>query len=277
MILRYALTAYLKRFLEEDIGAGDVTTAAVCDGLQEGLARAVARDDSVVAGIEVFREVFTILDDQITFSMHHRDGERVAPGDVIESVSGNVTHMLMAERTALNLLQRMCGIATMTRHYVDAVAGTRAQIIDTRKTAPGLRMFDKYAVKVGGGVNHRMGLYGGVLIKDNHIKAAGGITEAVKRVVNHVPMTLKIEVETATLDNVDEALAVGADIIMLDNMDTETMAEAVRRINGRALVEASGGITLETIGDVAATGVDFISVGALTHSVYATDISLIIE
>ena len=277
MISRYALTACLKKFLEEDIGAGDVTTAAVCDGSQEGLARAVARDDSVVAGIEVFREVFTILDDQITFSMHHRDGERVAPGDVIESVSGNVTHMLMAERTALNLLQRMCGIATMTRRYVDAVAGTRAQIIDTRKTAPGLRMLDKYAVTVGGGVNHRMGLYGGVLIKDNHIKAAGGITEAVKRVVNHVPMTLKIEVETVTLDNVDEALAAGVDIIMLDNMDTETMAEAVRRIKGRALVEASGGITLETVGDVAATGVDFISVGALTHSVYATDISLIIE
>jgi len=165
----------------------------------------------------------------------------------------------------------------MTRRYVDAVAGTRAQIIDTRKTAPGLRMLDKYAVTVGGGVNHRMGLYGGVLIKDNHIKAAGGITEAVKRVTNHVPMTLKTEVETVALDNVDEALAAGVDVIMLDNMDTETMAEAVRRINGRALVEASGGITLERVGEVAATGVDFISVGSITHSAPAADISLLIE
>jgi len=277
MISRYVLKTYLERFLEEDIGAGDVTTAAVCEESQEGVARAVARDECIIAGIDVFRTVFTLIDERITFSMHHRDGERVVPGEVIEKASGNVAHMLMAERTALNLFQRMCGIATMTRRYVDAVAGTRAQIIDTRKTAPGLRMLDKYAVTVGGGVNHRMGLYGGVLIKDNHIKAAGGITEAVKRVTNHVPMTLKTEVETVALDNVDEALAAGVDVIMLDNMDTETMAEAVRRINGRALVEASGGITLERVGEVAATGVDFISVGSITHSAPAADISLLIE
>jgi len=185
--------------------------------------------------------------------------------------------LLQGERVALNLLQRMCGIATLTARYVAAVKGTRARVVDTRKTTPGLRVLEKYAVRVGGGTNHRTGLYDGVLIKENHIAAAGGITEAVRRARSYIPHTMKVEIETETLAQVAEALAAGADIIMLDNMELAAMREAVLLIGGKALVEASGGVNLETIRGIAETGVDIISVGALTHSARAMDISMLLE
>jgi nicotinate-nucleotide pyrophosphorylase (carboxylating) len=262
--------------LIEDIGTGDITTSAVVRQEQRGKAQAIAKEDFVVAGIDIFKEVFWSLDQQTQFNFLVSDGHNVKKEDVIAEISGSLYYILQAERVALNLFQRMCGIATLTGKFVEAVRVTKAKIVDTRKTMPGLRLIDKMAVKIGGGFNHRLGLYDGVLIKDNHIAAAGGITAAVKAQKSCLTDILKIEIETKNLEEVQEALDCGVEIIMLDNMSLEEMEQAVILINGRALVEASGNVNLQTVASIAATGVDLISVGSLTHSVRAADISLLI-
>jgi nicotinate-nucleotide pyrophosphorylase (carboxylating) len=271
---RHVLTKLIRTALEEDIGAGDVTTGAALRGDEAGLARATAKTGMVVAGIELFGEVFLTLDNTLAFKALRRDGERVNAGELLAELSGRLASILTAERVALNLFQRMSGIATQTRRYVDRVAGLPVKILDTRKTVPGLRILDKYAVRMGGGFNHRFALCDGVLIKDNHIAAAGGIGPAVRRVRERIPHTLKIEVEVKDMAELDEALGAGVDTVIFDNMGLTEMAAAVRRIAGRIPCEASGNMTLERIREVAETGVDLISVGALTHSVPAADISL---
>lgn len=263
----------VRNALAEDVGTGDVTSSSIITPTARLEGDFLVKARGVIAGLRVVGEVFAQVDPAITYAPMVEDGTLVNPGDVVARVAGSGPGILVAERTALNFLQRMSGIATLTKRYVDAVAGTRARILDTRKTAPGLRVLDKLAVKLGGGHNHRIGLYDMVLIKDNHIEAAGGITAAVQRVRERV-RDLAIEVEVETLEQLDEALALGVDRIMLDNMGPETMREAVRRVAGRVELEASGGINLETVAAVAATGVDLISVGTLTHSVPALDVSL---
>jgi len=263
--------------LREDIHTGDITTLAVVPEKRNATARLIAKESMVLAGIDVAARVFYLVDPEISFTNCFSDGALLRAGDVIADIAGDAAALLQAERVALNLLQRMCGVATSTARYVQAVAGTGARVVDTRKTTPGLRQLEKYAVRIGGGSNHRYGLYDGVLIKENHIAAAGGIAIAVTRARAFIPHTIKIEVETETLEQVAEALEAGADIIMLDNMDLVTMRQAVVLIDGRALVEASGGVTLETIAKIAETGVDIISVGALTHSARAMDISMLLE
>ena len=260
--------------LAEDIGTGDITTQATVSPESKGRAQAIAKDDFVVAGIDVFEKTFKCLDKNIKVTKLIKDGSRASSGDVIAEVAGSLSNILQAERVALNLLQRMCGIATLTSKYVEAVHGIKVKILDTRKTMPGLRVLDKMAVRLGGGTNHRIGLYDGVLIKDNHIEAAGGIAAAVAAQRKHLKRRLKIEVETKNLEEVKEALACGVDIIMLDNMTNNAMKKAVDFIAGRALTEASGNVNLKRVREIAATGVDFISVGELTHSVRAADISL---
>jgi nicotinate-nucleotide pyrophosphorylase (carboxylating) len=260
--------------LSEDIGAGDVTTNAIVGRDRVGQAKAIAKDDFVVAGIDIFRDVFIILDKTIKFKCLIGDGQKVKKSEIITEVSGSLFSILLAERVALNIFQRMCGIATLTSKYVEAVKGTKAKILDTRKTVPGLRLLDKMAVKIGGGFNHRMGLYDAVLIKDNHIAAAGGIIQAVTAQKSYLTKAMKIEVETKNLQEVKLALESGVDIILLDNMTVDEMKQAVALINGKALVEASGNVSLQTVAAIAATGVDYISVGELTHSVCAADISL---
>jgi nicotinate-nucleotide pyrophosphorylase (carboxylating) len=274
MLSRHALTDFIKSALAEDVGFGDVTTEAVLDGSESGVAAATAKEEFVAAGIDVFGEVFLTFDPTLVFTSMKRDGQKVPKGAVIAEISGRLTSILTAERVALNLLQHMCGIATMTSRFVEEAAGTRARIIDTRKTLPGLRALEKYAVRAGGGFNHRFALYDGVLIKDNHIAAAGGIIPAVRRARGLIPHTLKIEVEVKNIAELQEAMEVGADTILLDNMDIPALCEAVGTVAGRVPLEASGNMTLARIRDVARTGVDFISVGALTHSVRAADISL---
>jgi nicotinate-nucleotide pyrophosphorylase (carboxylating) len=274
LIPGFVLHRLIRLALDEDIGAGDVTTETVLNGRETGKAQAVAKANMVLAGIDVFRETFLTLDPDVQWIDCLEDGREIKRGEILAELSGKLAGILTAERTALNFLQRMSGIATATRRYVQAIAGTRARILDTRKTAPGLRILDKYAVRVGGGVNHRFALYDGVLVKDNHIAAAGGIGPAVERARRAVPHTLKIEVEVKNIDEIRAALAAGADAIMLDNMTIEAMSEAVRLISGRLPVEASGNVTLANVRQIAETGVDFISVGALTHSVAAADISL---
>lgn len=269
-----ALGELIRKALTEDVGMGDITTAAALEGNERGTARATAKSDLVVAGIEVFAEVFRTVDPALNVSTRRRDGERAAAGDILAQIEGSLASILTAERVALNLLQRMCGIATLTRRFVDEVAGTHAKIIDTRKTVPGLRLLDKYAVRAGGGCNHRFALYDGLLIKDNHIAAAGGIGEAVRRVRGRIPHTLKIEIEVKNPVELEEALTAGVDSILLDNMSLPEMAEAVKRVAAKIPLEASGNMSLERVREVAATGVDLISVGALTHSPAAADISL---
>ncbi len=265
------------RALKEDMPMGDITTDSTVEENEVCSAKLIAKEDCVLAGIDVFSRVFTLLDSKTYMERYVNDGEKVSKGSVIMYITGNARAMLKAERTALNLLQRMSGIASATRRIADILDGTKSKIVDTRKTAPGLRYLDKFAVRLGGGTNHRFCLSDGVLIKDNHIKAAGGITAAVMRAKAQIPHTIKIEVETESLEQIKEALSAGADIIMLDNMKPDAMKEAVDYINGRALVEASGNITIENIGIVANTGVDLISSGSLTHSVKAADISLRFE
>jgi len=272
-----ALDRLIEQALLEDIHTGDITTQAVVLANRAASGRLIAKEPLVVAGLHVAGRVFSRLNAATVFNVCQSEGALVNPGDILATMSGDASDLLMAERVALNLLQRMCGIATLTARYVSAVVGTRARIVDTRKTTPGLRELEKYAVRIGGGINHRTGLFDGVLIKENHITAAGGITEAVRRAKAYIPHTLKIEVETENLDQVGEALAAGADIIMLDNMSLEDMRTAVQRINGRVVVEASGGVTLDTVRAIAETGVDIISVGALTHSPRAMDISMLLD
>ena len=276
-MLSLQIKQIIEAALAEDIGTGDITTQATVNPKKKGRAQAVAKDDFVIAGIDVFAETFQLLDKNIKVNKLIDDGCRVKKGDVIAEVVGSLSNILQAERVALNIFQRMSGIATLTDQYVKAVDGTKAKILDTRKTMPGLRVLDKMAVRIGGGCNHRTGLYDGVLIKDNHIEAAGGITAAVKAQRKRLPHTMKIEVETQNIREVKEALKCGVDIIMLDNMSVPAMKRAVGLVAGRALLEASGNVSLQNISDIAGTGVDFISIGELTHSVRAADISLKIQ
>lgn len=259
--------------LEEDIGYGDITTMSTVPAGQYGEGRFIAKTGGVIAGLEVAQAVFARLDPEAVFGRRVEEGDEVPAGTVIAQVKGHSRALLTGERTALNFLQRLSGIATQTRQLTAMIKDYPAELLDTRKTTPGLRVLEKYAVAVGGGRNHRFGLYDGVMIKDNHIIAAGGIGPAVAMARNRVPHTLKIEVEVEDLIQLQEALQAGADIIMLDNMQPEVMREAVTITGGRALLEASGGITEANLTAVAQTGVDFISMGALTHSVAGLDIS----
>ena len=267
----------LHRALAEDIGAGDVTTQALVPAHQSGVAVAYAKQEGVLAGNAIAARVFTLLDGAVDATSLLADGELLTPGTTFLQVEGSLQAILTGERVALNILRHLSGIATLTRAFVQAVEGTNARIIDTRKTTPGLRLFEKYAVRVGGGHNHRIGLFDGVLIKDNHIAACGSVTAAVERARTSVHHLLKIQIEAESLEQVAEALEAGADGILLDDMSPETMAAAVEMAQGRAFTEASGGITLESVRDAARTGVDLISVGMLTHSAAALDISLDIE
>jgi len=263
----------IRRALEEDIGDGDATTNSIVPPEATLRGRIVAKQNGVVAGLDIAETVFHQLDQNISFQRLVKNGVAVLNRSTLAELNGSARALLTGERTALNFLGRMSGIATLTRQFVDAVAGTRAQILDTRKTAPGLRAFDKLAVLVGGGMNHRIGLFDMILIKDNHIDFAGSITAAVKR-ARAADKDLEIEVETRTLDDVREALDLGVTRILLDNMTIQTMSEAVDIVGGRAKLEASGNITLENVAEVARTGVDYISVGALTHSPRVFDVSL---
>jgi nicotinate-nucleotide pyrophosphorylase (carboxylating) len=264
----------IENALQEDIGIGDITTEALFPENTKCKAIIIAKEDGVVAGLPVAERVFRKLDKNILWNEKKRESEPVKPKDILAEIEGSTRAILTGERVALNFLQRLSGIATLTSKFVKAVQGLPVKILDTRKTAPGLRILDKYAVSIGGGYNHRFGLYDGILIKDNHIKLAGGITHAVKLLRQEVKSESKIEVETSTLVEVKEAIETGVDIIMLDNMPTEIMLETVKLINGKALTEASGGINLQNVRKVAETGVDFISIGALTHSPRALDIGL---
>ena len=263
----------IQRALQEDIGSGDVTTNSIVPAAASLRGRIVAKQDGVVAGLKIAEAVWLELDERVSFSQKVNDGGHVERRTVLAEVTGPARALLTGERTALNFLGRMSGIATLTRQFVDAVKTTNAVILDTRKTAPGLRVTDKLAVRIGGGQNHRTGLFDMVLIKDNHIDFAGSITAAVEK-VRDSGITLEIEVEARTLDNVREALSLGVERILLDNMKPEVMREAVQICAGRAKLEASGNVSLENVLEVAQTGVDYISVGALTHSPKVFDVSL---
>lgn len=263
--------------IEEDIATGDITTNSIIPAHSRAVAEMKMKADGVVSGLEIARRVYERFDKDFVWEPRVKDGDTVKKGDIILRIEASYRCLLLGERLSLNILQRMSGIATETAKYVKELAGTHTQLLDTRKTAPGLRVLDKMAVKDGGATNHRMGLYDMAMIKDNHIKVAGGITNAVESVRTHIPAGIKIEVETTNLAEVHEALAAGADIIMLDNMGNAEMAEAVKVINGQAQTEASGNMSVARLKEVAATGVDFISVGALTHSVTALDISMNVQ
>lgn len=267
--------------LAEDLGGGDVTTEALISANQEGKAYLVVKREGVLAGIGVAAAVFQRVDSALRVKELVADGSKVRSGDRVAVIEGMVASILRAERVALNFLQRLSGIATETARYAEAVSGTKALITDTRKTTPGLRLLEKYAVRVGGGHSHRQNLGNGILIKDNHLRALRsygvGLGEAIKKARQHAPHTLKIEVEVESVDQAQEALSAGANIIMLDNMALEDMRQVVEMAEGRALVEASGGIILDNVRSVAEAGVDLISVGALTHSARALDISLELE
>jgi nicotinate-nucleotide pyrophosphorylase (carboxylating) len=271
----------VRNALAEDLAYGDVTTESLVPFALEGKASILVKRDGVLAGIDVAKEVFRQVDHRLRFKALGKDGAKVRKGDVVATVEGRVVSILKAERTALNFLQHLSGIATETARYVDAVSGTKAIITDTRKTIPGLRLLEKYAVRAGGGKNHRLNLGDGVLIKDNHLialRVSGvGLGEAVKKTRRRALRTVKIEVEVESLKQAREALSAGADIIMLDNMKVKGIRQVVEMVRGRALLEASGGITLDNVRSVAKTGVDLISVGALTHSAKALDISLELE
>ena len=266
--------------IEEDINTGDVTTDSIIPATMNAVATMTAKQEGVISGLEIVKMVYDYFQKDVVFTAYFNDGDSVKKGDVILKIEATYPTLLRGERLSLNIFQRMCGIATETARYVKELVGTSTELLDTRKTAPGLRVLDKMAVKHGGGTNHRMGLYDMAMIKDNHIKMAGGITKAVEQVRANITPEIKIEVETTNLDEVREAIAADADIIMLDNMDTATMTEAVKIIkaaNKGIKTEASGNMNIPRLKEVAATGVDFISVGALTHTVKAMDISMNIQ
>jgi len=277
MIQYSTLDAAIYNALAEDKPTLDMTSDALFGDDHRSRAKLIAKAPGVLSGLEVFRRVFALISDQVDVEASKSDGEEVALGEIIAVLTGPTNALLFGERTALNFLQRMSGIATETHRYVEAVKDLPAKIVDTRKTAPGLRLFDKMAVRHGGAFNHRFNLSDGVLIKDNHIAAAGGISAAIRKVKQEIPHTIRIEVEVESLDGLLEAIAAGADIVMLDNMSLAQMKEAVQVNCGRVLLEASGNMNLETVRLVAETGVDLISVGKLTHSVTAMDISLRFE
>ncbi len=274
---RQAIVVAIQRALAEDIGPGDVTSEWTLEPERQARGAFLVKEPGVIAGLEVVEEVFRQVDPTVRFTPLVADGTAVQAGDIVARVEGTAISLLSAERVALNFLQRMSGIASEARRYVQAVQGHYAIILDTRKTCPGLRVIDKLAVRLGGAANHRLGLYDMVLIKDNHIVAAGGITAALRRVRARNSQALPVEVEVTSLEQLAEALAAGVDRVLLDNMDLDTMRRAVEMARGVVPLEASGGITLENVAQVAATGVDYISVGALTHSVQALDVSLEIE
>lgn len=274
-MLSVLIDPVVDRALVEDLSGGDLTTEATVPETTRAVASAVAKSELVVCGTQLFARTFYQVDSSVRVELRMADGQRARPGDVLWVVEGSARSLLMAERTALNFVQRLSGIATLARRYVDAVPqGTRLRITDTRKTTPGLRALERYAVRCGGAHNHRDALGSAVLIKDNHIIAAGGITTAIQRARAHAPHTSRIEIEVESLEGLREALAAGADIVMLDNFAPDQIAEAVNITAGRALLEVSGGITLERIADIARAGIDVVSVGALTHSAAAADISL---
>lgn len=278
--LRLVADKYIKIALEEDINSEDVSTNAVMPEYKKGEVYLFAKEDGIIAGLQIFERVFKLLDEntEVTFIETNgrtiQDGDQVEEGQALAVVTGDIRVLLSGERTALNYLQRLSGIATYTRHLADMLKGSKTKLLDTRKTSPGMRIFEKYAVRIGGGCNHRYNLSDGVLLKDNHIDAAGGVKEAIEAARAYAPFVRKIEVETEDLDMVREAVEAGADIIMLDNMSPEMMAEAIRIIDGRAETECSGNITKENIETITSLGVDYISSGALTHSAPILDISL---
>lgn len=260
--------------LQEDITSEDVSTNAVMPTAQQGTVDLIAKEDGIMAGLDVYARVFTLLDPATVVTFQVKDGDRVKPGDLIGTVTGDIRVLLSGERVALNYLQRMSGIATYTRQVADLLEGSGVTLLDTRKTTPNCRIFEKYAVRVGGGCNHRYNLSDGVLLKDNHIGAAGSITNAIQMAKAYAPFVRKIEIEVETLEQVKEAVDAGADIIMLDNMTPDTMRQAVELIDGRAQTECSGNITKENIARIREVGVDFVSSGALTHSAPILDISM---
>ena len=265
---------FIRLALEEDITSEDVTTNAVMPERKQGEVDLICKQEGIIAGLSIFERVFQLLDSTTEVVFDVKDGDRVVPGQHMATVKGDIRVLLSGERTALNYLQRLSGIATYTRSVADLLEGTKTTLLDTRKTTPCMRIFEKYAVRLGGGSNHRYNLSDGVLLKDNHIDAAGGVRQAIEAAKAYAPFVRKIEVETENLDMVREAVEAGADIIMLDNMTTEQMAEAIRIIDGRAETECSGNITKENIRRITALGVDYVSSGALTHSAPILDISL---
>lgn len=265
---------YILNALREDITSEDVTTNAIMRDAVLGQAELICKQDGIICGLLVFQRTFELLDDEAVFETSVKDGDFVKNGQVIGVIKGDIRALLSGERTGLNYLQRMSGIATFTNSLVKELAGKKTKLLDTRKTTPNMRPFEKYAVKVGGGTNHRYNLSDGILIKDNHIGAAGSITKAVTMAKEYAPFVRKVEVEVETLEQLDEALAAGADIIMLDNMDNDTMREAVKRVAGKAETECSGNVTKERLAEIADIGVDYVSAGALTHSAPIMDISL---
>ena len=265
---------YIMRALKEDITSEDVTTNAVMPDYCLGRAELICKQDGIICGLEIFERVFQLLDSTTVFETDLKDGDRVHAGQLMGVVKGDIRVLLSGERTALNYMQRMCGIATYTAEYVAELEGFHTRLLDTRKTTPNMRPFEKYAVRVGGGCNHRYNLSDGVLLKDNHIGAAGSITAAIERAKAYAPFVRKIEVEVETLEQVKEAVEAGADIIMLDNMSDEMMVEALKIIDHRALTECSGNVTKDRLRQIAKVGVDFVSSGALTHSAPIMDISL---
>ncbi|MDE6024911.1 MAG: carboxylating nicotinate-nucleotide diphosphorylase [Lachnospiraceae bacterium] len=271
---RVNIDRYILNALQEDITSEDVTTNAIMREAVLGSAQLICKQDGIICGLEVFKRTFELLDDKAMFETDVKDGDFVKNGQVMGVIKGDIRALLSGERTGLNYLQRMSGIATFTNSLVKELEGKRTKLLDTRKTTPNMRPFEKYAVKVGGGTNHRYNLSDGILIKDNHIGAAGSITKAVSMAKEYAPFVRKIEVEVETLEQLDEALDAGADIIMLDNMDNDTMREAVRRVAGKAETECSGNVTKERLAEIADIGVDYVSAGALTHSAPIMDISL---
>ena len=268
------LDLLLSLAIQEDVGHGDVTTDSTVAPHVQGTAVVFSREGFVLSGTRAFTRVFHLLDSTVSVESCFPDGAFIPANEAVFRISGPLRTLLTAERTALNLLQRLSGIATLSRRMVDAMAGTSCRLLDTRKTTPLWRFLEKEAVRHGGGTNHRHGLYDGVLIKDNHVAAVGGVGEAVKRARKAVPHTLKVEVEVDNLDQLEEALQAGADVVLLDNFSIEMLREAVVRNAGRVLLEASGGVTIDTVGTIARTGVDFVSCGALTHSARAIDLTM---
>ncbi|MCZ7626557.1 MAG: nicotinate-nucleotide diphosphorylase (carboxylating) [Candidatus Methylomirabilota bacterium] len=277
-LVRFSRQEALRRFLEEDIGRGDVTTLAIVPPDQQAIGHFMAKAPLVLAGIDLVIETLTLLDEDVRVESRRHDGDRLGEGDQVASVRGHARALLTGERVATNLLQRLCGIATITRRFVETIAGTQAKILDTRKTTPGLRVFEKYAVTMGGGVNHRFGLDDAILIKDNHIRLAGGIGAAIETARRHESRAHRFEVEVTTLDELQEALRYELDAVLLDNMNPETVRQAVACVRAhehgrKIIVEASGGMTLDTVRAFAEAGVDWISIGALTHTAAAVDMS----
>ena len=265
---------YIMNALKEDITSEDVTTNAVMPQYRKGTAELICKENGIICGLSVFRRVFELLDDNSHFETSYKDGDFIEKGQLIGTISGDIRALLSGERTALNYLQRMSGVATYTKSLSEELEGSHTKLLDTRKTTPNNRPFEKYAVKVGGGYNHRYNLSDGILIKDNHIGAAGSVAEAVRMAREYAPFVRKVEVEVENLDMLEEALLAGADIIMLDNMDNETMKKAVRIVAGRAETECSGNVTKERLKEIVETGVDYVSCGALTHSAPILDLSL---